>query len=365
MKNRLSIALLVLVLLALVAGTGGCGFLECGARWDKDFKASVSILSMVVSPPSGAGSFELSVTYSYQWDGTHSPEKIDCSFAAPNSNSVSIGNIQPSPSPLSIGELGPKIETSVLPFTVTPQENSVTPPGTYRAICSTPSNPGRHSINFTVTGEAADTTTPEIIVPADMTVEATGPAGVPVSFDVSATDLVDGPLTPTADPASGSVFPLGKTTVKVSAADKAGNPAGKSFTVTVKAAETPQQPALNGHWTGTFTYTSETGAPNYKTGVPMPMTLDITLDSQGQGTTVMFVDGSALGMDSKPGTVPASYSADGTLNFTVPSGPNSSATMRGQVSRVGSQLVIKGTWTYRAPPTNPSVVIEGTWQVAR
>ena len=37
-----------------------------------------------------------------------------------------------------------------------------------------------------------DTTGPVIDVPADRTVEATSPAGATVSFDVDATDAVDG-----------------------------------------------------------------------------------------------------------------------------------------------------------------------------
>jgi hypothetical protein len=70
-------------------------------------------------------------------------------------------------------------------------------------------------------------------VPDDITAEATGPAGAVVSFSVSAADLVDGAITPAVSPASGSTFPLGTTTVVVSAVDAAGNTAAESFKVTV------------------------------------------------------------------------------------------------------------------------------------
>jgi hypothetical protein len=95
--------------------------------------------------------------------------------------------------------------------------------------------------------------------------------------------------------------------------------------------------------------------------MPLPMTLDITLDSQGRGETVMFIDGSAMGQPGKPGTVSASYQGD-TLTFTIPSGKDYSATMSGQVSSDGSQLVIKGTYSYTSPP---SVLMTAEWQVTR
>lgn len=79
----------------------------------------------------------------------------------------------------------------------------------------------------------ADRVPPVITVPADMRVEATSPAGAPVTFVVTATDAVDGALSATCAPASGSTFALGATTVTCTAVDVAGNTASKSFKVTV------------------------------------------------------------------------------------------------------------------------------------
>ncbi len=56
-----------------------------------------------------------------------------------------------------------------------------------------------------------------------------------VTYTSTATDLVDGPLTPTCTPPSGSLFPVGTTTVTCTATDSEGNPATGSFTVTVTA----------------------------------------------------------------------------------------------------------------------------------
>ncbi len=79
----------------------------------------------------------------------------------------------------------------------------------------------------------SDTTPPVLTLPMNMTVEATGPGGAIVGFQVSATDAVDGAVSAVATPASGSLFPIGTTTVSVSATDHHQNSASGSFTVTV------------------------------------------------------------------------------------------------------------------------------------
>lgn len=84
-----------------------------------------------------------------------------------------------------------------------------------------------------------DTTPPVISAPADITAEATGPTGAPVSFTASATDAVDGSVPVVADPVSGSTFPLGTTTVDLGASDSSGNQAFASFSVTVQDTTPP------------------------------------------------------------------------------------------------------------------------------
>jgi hypothetical protein len=81
---------------------------------------------------------------------------------------------------------------------------------------------------------AHDTTAPVINAPGNITQEATSASGAVATFDATATDDVDGPVPVTASPASGSTFPLGNTTVNLTATDAAGNPATASFIVTVQ-----------------------------------------------------------------------------------------------------------------------------------
>jgi hypothetical protein len=105
--------------------------------------------------------------------------------------------------------------------------------GTTTVTCSATDTAGNTGTN-TFTVEVQDVTKPIVTVPADQTVEATGADGAPVTYaTVTAEDDVDGPLSPMCSKASGTVFPLGLTTVTCSAKDAAGNIGDSSFTVTV------------------------------------------------------------------------------------------------------------------------------------
>src|SRR5262249_4858754 len=93
----------------------------------------------------------------------------------------------------------------------------------------------------TITMQSSDTTPPALTVPASIKVDATGPAGVIVTYTVSATDPDNTPaeITISCAPVSGSTFSLGAggttktTTVSCTAHDPAGNNSSASFRVTV------------------------------------------------------------------------------------------------------------------------------------
>ena len=86
---------------------------------------------------------------------------------------------------------------------------------------------------------ALDTTPPVLTVPDDMTVEATGPGGATVSFTATATDNADPSPVVTATPPSGSLFPLGTTSVLVTATDASANSTTGTFQVTVQDTTPP------------------------------------------------------------------------------------------------------------------------------
>lgn len=76
-----------------------------------------------------------------------------------------------------------------------------------------------------------DNLAPKIIVPKDIYVESKIP--VPVNFVVKAIDDVEGEVPVNCDKISGSVFKIGKTTVRCIAVDSSGNERRASFIVTV------------------------------------------------------------------------------------------------------------------------------------
>jgi YVTN family beta-propeller protein len=79
----------------------------------------------------------------------------------------------------------------------------------------------------------SDTEPPVLSLPSDLSVEATSADGAAVTFAATATDNVDGAVTPVCDPPSGSLFPLGTTEVECTATDAAGNTASGEFDVSV------------------------------------------------------------------------------------------------------------------------------------
>jgi len=95
----------------------------------------------------------------------------------------------------------------------------------------TSSNSGAVTVPLTGTS-TPDTTAPVLTLPSDITTEATGPTTV-VSYTATATDAVDGTITPDCSPASGFSFPVGLTTVNCTATDPHGNSSSGSFLVTI------------------------------------------------------------------------------------------------------------------------------------
>lgn len=88
---------------------------------------------------------------------------------------------------------------------------------------------------------AAPNTPPSLTLPADITAEATSSAGAVVNYVVTATDQQDGDLSSAVvcNPASGSTFPLGQTTVNCSVTDSGGLLASGSFKVNVQDTTPP------------------------------------------------------------------------------------------------------------------------------
>jgi hypothetical protein len=110
------------------------------------------------------------------------------------------------------------------------------PLGTTNVICVATDAVGNTSeAHYSVT--VRDTKPPSLSLPANITVNATSPAGAAVSYTVSATDGADPNPTLSCSTPSGSGFPIGQWTVTCVATDQSGNSSTGSFTVKVKGAK--------------------------------------------------------------------------------------------------------------------------------
>jgi len=124
-----------------------------------------------------------------------------------------------------------------VPVECSPPSGSTFPLGDTTVTCTATDTAGTTaSAHFTV--QVVDTTPPTLTVPTSPIVtDATGPDGSIATYTATATDLVDGPVTPSCAPSSGSTFPIGGTTVTCTATDKHGNTsAPQSLVVHVKGA---------------------------------------------------------------------------------------------------------------------------------
>jgi hypothetical protein len=188
--------------------------------------------------------------------------------------------------------------------------------------------------SFTVTVQ--DTTPPVLTLQLDETVEATGPAGRMITFQASAVDLVSGAVLVDCTPASGSLFPVGTTTVACSATDLAMNTASGSFNITV-VETAPTTPALEAPTDAAVLYDGnlqlEWTASKPIRGATVSYTLTITPPSGAPITmdaavnTVFLSGAAALPLGSYSWSVVAKDSRDvvsarsATWTFTIATPP--------------------------------------------
>lgn len=117
--------------------------------------------------------------------------------------------------------------------------------GTTPVVCSATDaagNTGQGGFDVIVTSDQPPDQPPSLNLPTVPDVHTTDPAGTQVTYPVSANDNEDGPLTPSCTPASGSLFPVGSTTVSCAVTDSGGHTVTGSFGVTV-ILDTPPPPA--------------------------------------------------------------------------------------------------------------------------
>ena len=195
------------------------------------------------------------------------------------------------------------LEDGSLTANVSPISGSTFPVGnTTVNVSATDSDGVLSSTSFVVTVQ--DTTAPVVAAHGNVTAEATSAAGAVVNFAAgSATDAVTASPTITYSQASGTSFPVGVTTVTISAEDAAHNVATGTFTVTVGDMTGPVI-TLNGDAT-------------------LFAALDSTFTDPG-ATALDAVDGSVS--VNVAGSVDTSVAGDYTLTYTAEDATHHAAT---------------------------------------
>ena len=187
-----------------------------------------------------------------------------------------------------------------------------------------------------------EATPPVLHLPADITAEATSPAGAVVSYEATATDARDTNVVVDCVPASGSLFALGATTVNCSATNSRHKTAEGSFSITVVDTTAPVV-ILNGVTNGA-TYTlgavpaASCSTTDSATGVAVQASLTITGGTaNGVGHFTATCSGAKDGAGNLAAPVSAGYDVDYVFNgFFSPVSTN-------KVFKLGSTVPLK--WT--------------------
>jgi predicted extracellular nuclease len=187
-----------------------------------------------------------------------------------------------------------------------------------------------------------EATPPVLHLPADITTEATSPAGAIVSFSATATDARDTNLIVTCAPPSGSQFALGATTVDCSATNSRNKTAEGSFNISVVDTTAPVV-VLNGITNGA-TYTlggvpaASCSATDSATGVAVQPSLTITGGTaNGVGHFTATCSGAKDGAGNIAAPISAGYDVDYLFNgFFSPVSTN-------KTFKLGSTVPLK--WT--------------------
>jgi uncharacterized protein len=187
-----------------------------------------------------------------------------------------------------------------------------------------------------------EATPPVLHLPANITTEATSPAGAIVSFSATATDARDTNVLVTCVPPSGSTFALGATTVNCSATNSRNKTAEGSFMVSVVDTTAPVV-LLNGVANGaTYTLgavpTASCSATDSVTGVAVQPALSINGGTaNGVGHFTATCSGATDGAGNIAEPVSASYDVGYLFNgFFSPVSSN-------KTFKLGSTVPLK--WT--------------------
>lgn len=159
-----------------------------------------------------------------------------------------------------------------------------------------------------------DSDAPTLTVPSDITVAALVPFGVAVSFSVTATDNKDPAPVVVLSKASGTMFPVGTTTVTATATDWKGNTSTETFHVTV-------QPYAGGDSAYKAYYFDTDSYSWFEWDITLHSNGSVTGTGQQTGLLIVYDEWNRYAYDlpaglSGAGTVSGTIGADAACSFT-------------------------------------------------
>ena len=229
--------------------------------------------------PANTYTFTLTVSDPYGLSGTATVTIIvnPATNAAPVANGQSLPLDQDSSSAITLTGSDPDGDTLTYAVVSGPTHGTLSGAAPDLTYTPNPGFVGGDSFTFkvtdpygasstaTVTLTVKDKTPPVITTPGDLIATAASTAGAVVTFNVTATDNVDGSVPVLCNPPSGSLFAPGKTTVTCTASDQAGNTATATFLVWVQYA-----------WSGVFQPINTDGSSVFKAGSTVPVKFALT-----------------------------------------------------------------------------------------
>jgi hypothetical protein len=194
--------------------------------------------------PEATGGFQVvgALTYEVATTATVSGDITVCFTVSSIDDPVTFASLR-----IMHGENGVLVDRTILP------PDSPAPDFAARRVCARTSSLSPFAIAIAL----PDTTAPVITVPANDTRVASSADGLVYSYVATATDDIDRNVHATCVPPSGTMFPVGTTTVVCTAADAAGNTASASFALTITPPPPNVAPTAHG--------------AEYKTGSGVPL----------------------------------------------------------------------------------------------
>jgi hypothetical protein len=235
--------------------------------------------------------------------------------------------------------------------------------GTYTIVWNYNDGNGNTSVQnqTVVVARPADVTPPVLTVPANITVAADGTTcNAVVTFAATATEESEDPtVTFTYSQNPGTTFPIGTTTVTVTATDWAGNASNGSFTVTVTASivapitgtttvcggssTTLATATTGGTWSSANTAIATVNANGVVTGVSAGTTNIIYTNSCGVTASA------AVTVNALPGA--PTVTAVDNCGTTVLTASNTTGTILWNTGATGSTISVTNAGTYTATQT--------------